>query len=378
MAQLANMRKLLSFLLLLTFIATHAQQQMPLYIGTYTNSGSYGIYVARFDAATGSIRIVDSLHAENPSYLALNSSGDRLYAVCENAGSNPGAVVSFLKQGEQWKPLNATPVPTKGDHPCYISIDSKSRYAMVANYTSGSLSVLPLDKNGSVQPAIQVVQQYGSSVNAARQQSPHVHTAIFSPKEKYVVIADLGTDRVKAYPFQPDNQMPLDTQQIIGISTMPGSGPRHIAFHPSLNTFYLMNELSGTVTVHAFRKKRIARLQTIRADTVSKQPGSADIHVHPNGKFLYASHRADANAISVFKIDPNDGRLTPVSMHSVQGIMPRNFTIDPSGRYLLVANQKSNNIQVFSIDQDTGQLNYTGVEMKLPSPVCLVFSPSHN
>lgn len=372
-AQLANMKKLFSFLLLFAFVATQAQQ-LPLYIGTYTNSGSYGIYVAKFDAVTGSIRILDSLQAENPSYLALNSSGNRLYAVCENAGSKPGAVVSFLKEGEKWRQLNTAAVPTKGDHPCYISIDNKNRYAMVANYSSGSLSVLPIDKNGNVQAPVQVIQQYGSSVNAGRQQSPHVHTAIFSPKEKYVVIADLGTDMIKAFPFQPENKLPLHTQRILAIKATPGAGPRHMAFHPVLNTFYVMNELSGAVSVHAFKKKRIARLQTILGDTVSKQPGSADIHVHPNGKFLYASHRADANTISVFKIDPNDGRLTPVSMHSVQGIMPRNFTLDPSGHFLLVANQQSNNIQVFSIDQETGKLNYAGVEVKLPSPVCLVFS----
>lgn len=370
------MKKLYLLFLLLPFLSASAQKELSLYIGTYTNSGSYGIYVAKFDLATGSLRIVDSLQADNPSYLALNSAGDRLYAVSENAGTSPGAVVSFLKEGEKWKKLNATAVPTGGDHPCYISIDSKSRYAMVANYSSGSLSVLPIDRDGSLQPPMQLIQQYGSSVNSNRQQSPHVHTAIFSPQEKYVVIADLGTDMVKAYPFKPENKLPLDTQKIISIKSMPGTGPRHIAFHPTINTFYVMGELTGKVSVHAFKKKRIVRLQTIQGDTTSKQPGSADIHVHPNGRFLYASHRAEANDISVYSIDANDGRLTPVAHQGVMGIMPRNFSIDPTGRYLLVANQKSNNITVFAIDEATGKLQFTGKEIKLPSPVCLVFSNS--
>jgi 6-phosphogluconolactonase len=371
------MKKLYSlFLLLLPFLSATAQKELPLYIGTYTNSGSYGVYVAKFDLTTGIMLIVDSLQADNPSYLALNSTGDRLYAVSENAGTNPGAVVSFLKEGQQWKKLNATPIPTGGDHPCYISIDSKSRYAIVANYSSGSLSVLPIDKNGSIRPAVQLIQQYGSSVNSSRQQSPHVHTAIFSPQEKYVVIADLGTDMVKAYPFKPESKTPLDTQNLITIRSTPGSGPRHIAFHPTLNTFYVMGELSGKVSVHAFRKKRIVRLQTIQGDTTSKLPGSADIHVHPNGRFLYASHRAQANDISVYSIDANDGKLTPVAHQSVMGIMPRNFTIDPTGRFLLAANQKSNNITIFSIDEATGNLQFTGEEIKLPSPVCLVFTNS--
>lgn len=372
--QLPIMKRLFSLLLLFSFLTSKAQKELTLFIGTYTNSGSYGIYVAKFDLGSGVLRLVDSLPADNPSYVALNATGNRLYAVCENAGSNPGAVVSFVQEDGKWKKLNATAVPTGGDHPCYISIDSKKRYAMVANYTSGSLSVMPLDKDGKVQAPVQLLQQYGSSVNSSRQQSPHVHTAVFSPQEKYVVIADLGTDMLKAYPFQPANKLPLDTQKVIAIQSTPGAGPRHIAFHPSLNTFYVMQELSGKVSVHAFRKKQIARLQTIQGDTSSKQPGSADIHVHPNGRFLYASHRADANDISVYSIDQNDGRLTPVAHQGVMGIMPRNFTIDPTGRYLLAANQKSNNITIFSIDEATGKLQFTGKEIKLPSPVCLVFS----
>ena len=369
------MRGCTALCLLLLSGILHAQSSLPLYIGTYTNTGSHGVYVARFDTATGVIRVTDSIAADNPSYLALNAAGNRLYAVNENGGSKPGAVSSYQYDATagRWLPLNTSPVPSGGDHPCYISLNSKGSYAVVANYSGGSLTVLPIAPDGRLLAPEQVVQQYGSSVVAARQQAPHVHTAVFTPKENFVVMADLGTDMLKAYPFKPGKHPPLDTLKPIAFRASPGSGPRHIAFHPRLNVFYVLGELTGRVSVHGFNKKRIALLQSIAADTVSKQPGSADIHVSPDGRFLYASNRADANSLAVYRIDAGDGRLLPAGLVATGGRQPRNFTLDPSGRFLLVANQATNNIVVFRIDPQTGIPAPTGFELTLPTPVCLVF-----
>jgi 6-phosphogluconolactonase len=354
---------------------SNAQNTEELLIGTYTRmGGSHGIYVARFDMQTGALQLVDSLAGENPSYLALNKGNDRLYSVNENNG---GSVRSFTlnRTTGKWAPLNAEPVPTRGMNPCYISIDSKGRHLMVANYSSGSLTALPIDNNGMVKPATQVIQHVGKSVNAERQGEAHCHTAIFAPSEKYVVTADLGTDMVQAYGYNPKNEMPLDTAKVVAIKVAAGAGPRHIAFHPKLQVFYVMEELSGNVTVHGFRKKIIALLQTIKGDTVSKKPGSADIHVSPDGRFLYASHRADANMISIYQIDEKSGRLTQTGATSTMGNTPRNFTIHPSGNWLLAANQNSDNIVVFRRDAATGVLTDTGHRLRVKQPVCLVFRP---
>jgi len=369
-------RKIAITLFLITgYFYGSGQESLTFYIGTYTNNGSYGIYVAQFNTVTGAITVTDSIAAENPSFLALNKAGNRIYAVTENGGDKIGGVSSYVKDEKtnKWGLLNATRIPSGGDHPCYISLNSKENFLAVANYTGGSLSVLPIDDKGFVGNASQVIQHTGNSVIASRQSSPHVHTAIFAPKEKYLVVADLGTDMIKAYPFNAKNERPLDTNKVISIKLPAGAGPRHIAFHPSKPVFYVMGELNGMVSVHAFNKKNIAILQRAKADSFSKQPGSADIHVSADGKYLYASNRAESNNISVFSISPYDGKLNGVGQQSTLGTTPRNFSLDPTGKYLLAANQISNNIVVFRIDQQTGMPVPTGQSVQLPSPVCIVF-----
>lgn len=357
------------------YFQSTAQESITFYVGTYTSTGSYGIYVAQLNTATGAINITDSIPAENPSYLALNKAGTRIYAVTENGGDKIGGVSSFVKDvtTNKWSLLNSTRIPTGGDHPCYISINSKENFIAVANYTGGSLSILPINAQGLVGNPTQIIQHTGRSVNDARQTSPHVHTAMFAPKQKYVVVADLGTDMVKAYSFSARSEKPIDTNKVVSIKMPAGSGPRHIAFHPTKRIFYVLNELSGMVSVHAFNKKNIAILQRAKADSISTQPGSADIHVSADGKYLYASNRADANNIAVFSISPADGRLTGVGQQSTMGTTPRNFSLDPTGKFLLAANQTSNNIVVFRMDEQTGMPVPTGHSVQLSSPVCIVF-----
>lgn len=355
-----------------------AQTEWPLYIGTYTGTGSHGIYVAKVDARTGAIRLVDSLSADNPSYLALNKAGNRLYAVAENGGSNPGAAFSFMKEegSGKWMPLNTRPQLTGGDHPCYIAINKAGTHAVVANYTGGSVSVFPIDVTGALDAVSQLIQHRGSSVNAARQEKPHVHSTIFSPDEKYLMVADLGTDYLTAYPFNAKNtKTPLDTAHVLRLKLSPGAGPRHVSFHPRLPIVYVIEELSGKVAVVRFapQKSPLQVLQTIQSDRLSKQPGSADIHLSPDGKFLYTSNRMDANDIAVFAVDARSGQLRFVQSISTGGIKPRNFTLSPDGKFVLVSNQQSNNIVLFKRNAVTGKLTADNQSFSLPSPVCLVF-----
>lgn len=370
-----NFTFLFFYLLFLSISAqSFAQTESTLLIGTYTNSGSHGIYVARFNEQTGQLTMVDSAKADNPSYLCIAPSGKKVYALSENGGTNPGSISAFNFDPPSGKLSFINSQITGGDHPCFVSIDPKEKFLAVANYSGGSVCMMPLHSSGALMPYRQLIQHYGSGPNAQRQEKPHVHQAIFSPKQNYVVVNDLGTDEVKAYAFNSKNTQPLDTQKVIKIHTAPGSGPRHLVFHPAKPIFYVMEELSGKVSVHAFNKHSIASLQTIECDTISRQPGSADIHISPDGKFLYASNRADANTLTIFGVNEADGRLQRIGSQPVQGIGPRNFVIHPSGNWLLVANQKTNNIVVFARDAQTGRLKETGSGTSLPAPVCLVFA----
>ena len=350
-----------------------SQTSTPLVIGTYTNTGSHGIYSAHFDTLTGKIVLLDSISASNPSYVCISPNGRNVYAVSETAADKPGSVVSFDFNGETGKLKLLNAQSSGGDHPCFVSIDALSKYVAVANYSGGSLALLPVEKMGTLKAPVQVIQRRGSGPNLQRQEKSHVHQVIFNPKQTHVIIADLGTDEIVGYKFDSRKPLPLDTLKPKKIKVAPGAGPRHIAFHPSRTVFFVMEELSGKVSVHIFNKKRIAWVQVIEADTISAQPGSADIHVSPDGKFLYASNRADANNITVFSINQNSGKLTRIAHQPVLGITPRNFVIHPSGKWLLVANQRSNNIVVFKRDVSTGLLSPAGEELKLPSPVCLAF-----
>ncbi|CAN5471236.1 hypothetical protein BH10BAC3_BH10BAC3_02950 [soil metagenome] len=214
----------------------------------------------------------------------------------------------------------------------------------------------------------------------SRPKAPHVHRNVFSPTEKYVVANDLGPDEVNAYSFKSNNSKPLDTSATIRLKMKPGSGPRHLAFHPSMPLVYVLEELTGTVSVHNFTKHNVSLVQTIDSDTTSALPdkGSADIHFSADGKFLYASNRGKANYITIYSVDALTGKLKMLGTQSVLGIQPRSFTTDNTGKYVLVANQGSNNVVIFKRDAVTGLLSATGSELSIPKPVCVKVMASTN
>lgn len=365
--------RFLFFLFLAAFSLSTTAQQYYLFIGTYTGSGSKGIYVYRFDAATGKATWVSNTDsAANPSYLAMAPGGNYLYAVNETGGARPGTVSAyrFDKGSGQLSFINAE--ATGGDAPCYVSVDKGGQWAVVGNYSGGNVSALRLGDDGSLHPLAQSVQHSGRGANKQRQEKAHVHAAVFSPDEKYLYVPDLGTDNVMIYAFRNESEKPLQPAAQAFATSKPGSGPRHFTFHPNGKFAYLIEELSGTVAVYRYNAGRLSFVQ--RLSTHPKEYkgayGSADIHTSPDGNFLYASNRGDANSITIFSIGA-DGKLTWKGYQSTLGTHPRNFTIDPTGNYLLVANRDTNGVVIFKRDKATGLLQDTGERIEIPKPVCL-------
>ncbi|MDP4131913.1 MAG: lactonase family protein [Bacteroidota bacterium] len=364
-------------ILLLFFVtASSSFSQNPyLFVGTYTNGKSKGIYVFRFDSSTGTATEVSTVKADNPSYLAIAPDGKHIYSANESAGpvSSVGAY-SFDPATGRLLLLNNQ--SSQGSSTCYVSEDKSEKWVMVANYGSGSLSALPVNSDGSLAPAAQVIQHYGSGINKERQEKPHVHSTIFSPDEKYLYVADLGTDKEHIYHFDPNQSKPLTEASDSFVSVMPGSGPRHIVFHPAKPDVYLISEMSGTIDAFHYHENsgKLVPFQRIRTTTANftGRVDGADIHIGPDGRFLYASNRGVSNTLAVFAIG-KDGKLTNKQYVSVNGKHPRNFAIDPTGRFLLVANQDSDNIVVFAIDPVSGLLKATGKELSVPNPVCVKF-----
>jgi 6-phosphogluconolactonase len=342
-----------------------------LLVGTYTDGSSKGIYVYKFNSTTGDFDSVSMIKTPNPSYLAISPDEKFVYAVHEIAkGGNGGEVAafSFDKQSGNLNFINKQ--LSGGDHPCYVAVDKTGKWIASANYSSGSLSILPVNKNHGLDVATTVVQHTGHSVNTERQQGPHVHCTVFSPDNKYLFATDLGIDKLMVYSFN-DKTGKLTEKNAITIQ--PGAGPRHFTFHPGNRYAYLIEELTGNISAYRYSNGKLEWLQDISALPLTyKGPiGSADIHVSPDGNFLYASNRGGSNTIGIFKVDQKTGHLTLAGHQSTLGKTPRNFSLDPSGNFLLVANQDSDEIVIFKRDKKTGLLTGTGKRIKAGNPVCV-------
>lgn len=357
---------------------TTTQGKYLVYVGTYTDHGSKGIYAYRFDSSTGKLTSL-GLAAETaePSFLAVDSSGRFLYAVNEAEtynGQPTGAVSAFAIQPDTGKLSLLNQVSSRGTDPAHIALDQTGKYALVANYTSGSVAVFALLKDGRLGDVTSFVQHTGSSVNPERQKGPHAHAVALSPDNRYVVVADLGLDQLLTYSFDAAKGTLGAKPQIT--KTSPGAGPRHLAFSSDGRFLYLINEMQSSVAAYSYDSTfgALHELQTISAlpRRVTSEDTAAEIEIDPSGKFLFTSNRGN-DSIAVFAIDSQTGMLTHVETDSTGGKTPRNFAIDPTGSWLLAANQDSDNIVVFRIDQKTGHLKPTGDVFQLPSPVCLTF-----
>lgn len=343
--------------------------------GTYTSDeGSKGIYVYRFNTGTGKADSVSMVEVVNPSYLALSPDEKFVYSVGENGDGNSGAhAFAFNKKTGTLTLLNSQ--NTDGSGPCYIVIDSKGKNVHTADYGSGTLSSFQVNDNGSLTPLVSLIRFTGSGADTTRQKTPHVHCVRYSPDGSYLFATDLGTDNLYRFtvtgaPFE--GQPEFSESSLKKFATPPATGPRHFDFHPNGNYVYLLGELSGQVIVYDYNSGNLTQKQTIAADTVGGR-GSADIHVSPVGRFLYASNRLKADGIAIFSINPDDGTLTKAG-YQLTGKHPRNFAITPNGKFLLVASRDDNKIQVFAVDKETGLLTDTRQDIVLSKPVCVKFA----
>jgi 6-phosphogluconolactonase len=359
--------------LLLSSLAVAADSFV--YVGTFTKAASRGIYGYRFDEKTGKLRPIGMVaKTSNPTFLRVHPDQRYLYAVNEDTA---GKISAFLIDPRTGKLNQVNQVSAKGDGPCHLALDREGRWLAVANYASGSIAVFPLRKDGGLGEASAFVQHRGSSVNPQRQAGPHAHAVVFSPDNRFLLAADLGLDKILAYRFDAVNGT-LTPADPPFTATAPGAGPRHLIFHPNGKVVYAINEMASTVTVYQYDATNavLTELQAVP----TPPPGyagantAAEIAINSRATMVYASDRG-ADALALLLIDPEHFTLSPLEYTPLLGRTPRHFALDPTGAFLIVANQDSDSLSVFKVHPRTGQIqpvgrNVTGVSQ----PTCVVFA----
>jgi 6-phosphogluconolactonase len=351
-----------------------------MYVGTYTRGASEGIYRCSIESDSGDIAVEDvATGILSPSFLAIPYGHRHLYAVSETDefdGGPGGSVHAFAIDPLSGRLSSINARSSRGAGPCYLTLEKAGRFVLVANYSTGTLAVLPIGSDGALGEATDTVFHHGSSVNTARQQGPHPHSITLDAANRYAIAADLGLDKLMVYRF--DNQHgTLQPAATASVAVAPGAGPRHFAFHPDGTRAYVINELDSTITAFSYVPETgmLKSTQTLSTlpEGFSGTNYCADIHVSADGRFVYGSNRGH-DSIVVFEVDQQAGTLTLRQHQSTGGKTPRNFAIDPSGQFLLVANQNSDSIVVFSRGGD-GLLTPTGHSAEVPTPVCIRFGP---
>ena len=365
---------LLIALLAQTSISFAQSQKFHLLVGTYTHSGkSKGIYVYEFNSQTGRMSYKTMAIVNNPSYLAVSSDRKYVYSVSEDSTSMINAFAYNSTSGTL-SPLNKQ--SSHGAGPTYVSVDASGKYVFAANYGGGSLSALPVENDGSLGADIQVIKHEGSSINKMRQTKPYVHSVVVSPDNHYLLAQDLGTDKVYIYRFDPKKRpVPLVPAAQPFISVAPGSGPRHLTFHPNGKFAYLINEVNSTITTFKYKEGHLDFLQTVSTlpEGFTGIGDAADIHISPDGKFLYGSNRNTVNDLVIYAINKRNGMLTFVGRQPILGGNSRTFAIDPTGNFLLTANGGTSDITIFKRDKKTGLLTPTRQKIDISNPACLKF-----
>jgi 6-phosphogluconolactonase len=369
------------FLSLSASFTSAAEKPAPsfrVYLGTYTNTESKGIYTSVLDTSSGKLAEPTlAATVEDPSFLVLHPSGRFLYAASEveQGGKKAGLVYAFAIDPTTGALRVLNHQSSEGGAPCHLTVSSTGRNLLVANYSGGNIASLPIAEDGSLGAALSVIQHEGSSVNKDRQTRPHAHAINLDPSDRFAFAADLGIDKVLAYAF--DDKGMLKAQESAHVSVPPGSGPRHFTFHPSGRYAYLNNELFSNVTAFRYdaatgKLEELQTSSTLPADFAGTS-STAEVQCSADGRFVYVSNRGH-DSIAIFSVDEKTGKLTAGGHVSTGGKTPRNFRIDPSGRYLVAANQGSGNVVVFAIDPKTGGLTPTGSSINVARPVCVKFA----
>lgn len=350
-------------------------QNMLVFIGSYADASTNGVYVYSLDTDTGALTLLDEVSGlQNPTFLSLDSENLRLYSIAEKRteqGERMGAIVAFEIDPLAGKLTELNRVGTVDSTTSHIQRDKLNRYFVISSYSGGKVGLVSLTADGKVGELLDVSQHQGSGPNKERQEGPHPHSAFFSPDNRFVFVPDLGIDRVRAYRIDPD-QLSLEVHGETELH--PGAGPRHMAFHPGGRYAFVINELDSTVTSFQYDSEA-GVLQTL--DTFSTLPDGfsgenscAEILVSPDGKFLYGSNRGH-DSIVVYAIDETSGGLEYVEHVSTKGKHPRNFSLSPDGSWLIAANRDTDNIVTYRVDKASGRLQATGQEAHAPKPVCV-------
>ncbi len=340
-----------------------AQEMEMMFVGTYTDGGSKGVYSYRFNQETGEAVVLDSLEMTNPSYLTISRDQRLMYVVSETHDDKASLNIVRITENGGMRLIDTA--PTEGQDPCYVAV--KDGLALTANYSGGSMSVFMLNQCGTLAELATKFLGATGGPDLSRQQTPHVHCACFTPDGKYVLATDFSADRILSFRIEGQNVIAND----IAARVSADSGPRHLTFSNDGRFAYLMSELSGKVTVFAYHEGRLKKLQEIVSDSVGAR-GGADIHLSPDGRFLYSSNRLKDEGIAIFAVDSQTGPLTLIC-YQPTAAHPRQFNITPNGRFLLCCNRDSNKIQVFRRDIDTGLLTDTHQDIPLSKPVCVQF-----
>ncbi len=343
------------------------------YIGTGATGADAGVYLLAFDASTGALELRGRVaEAEKSSFLAVHPSKPVLYATHEAEDGSVGAFRIDRNTGE------LTPLGRRSAHgsiTCHVAVAPSGRHVAAANYIGGTLALLPLDETGDFAGDGTFVQHEGQGPNSARQDASHPHSVTFDPTGRFLLGADLGVDKVYVYRYRSDSDGWTPHEPPF-VALAPGAGPRHVAFHPSGRFVYVVNELDSTVTACAYDAEagRIEPLHTVTTlpEDFTGENLTAEIRVHPSGRFVYASNRGH-DSLAAYAVDLETGRLQALGPTLTGGKVPRNFNIDPSGRFLLAANQESGNVVVFRIDADSGSLEATSASVEVPAPMCVTF-----
>lgn len=362
-------------IVLMSIITTAAIAQTKhfnLIVGTYTAPGkSEGIYIYDYNPATAETSLKSiTKGTSNPSYLAISPDRKFVYAVNETGESS--TVSAFKYDAKTGKLTFINKVPSQGADPCFITVDQQN--VIVANYSGGSLAVFARSADGALSEAIQTIHHTGKSIDPeGRQKSAHVHMVKFTPDHKNLIVNDLGEDHIYIYHYNPVGKDKTLTEKSV-IATNAGTGPRHITFDPKGKFAYLVHEFNGSITTFKYNNGHLEKIQEMgtTAQNFKGKVDAADIHISPDGKFLYETNRGDANSISAFSIQPN-GKLKLIETISTLGKGPRNFTIDPNGTHVLIGHQYTNDVVIFNRNKTTGKLSDSGKRINVGAPVCLVF-----
>jgi 6-phosphogluconolactonase len=339
-----------------------------LLVGTYTGKGSEGIYVYRFNTQTGNFEHINNTKGlTNPSFLAISPNKKFVYSVKEEGKLGGVAAFAFDNKTGALTLLNTS--SANGDHPCHMEMNADGKHLAVGNYSGGNLCLFEINEDGSLKDNPQVINHSGKSVVAGRQEGPHVHSTNWAPNQKDLFVPDLGIDKIVHYQLVNGKLVegsPAYTQ------VAAGTGPRHFTFHPNGRFAYVIQELSSQITAFAHKNGALTAIGTYSTlpGNYTENNSTADIHISPDGKFLYGSNRGH-NSLAIYAINQKNGSLSYIENQSILGKTPRNFMIDPTGNFVLAAGQNSDNIVIFIRNKTTGKLTATGKEIKVSQPVCL-------